>query len=161
MEKINMREIKNDLLRDSYFEINHKSGLKILVYPKSGYSSTYAIFGTNYGSIDTFIKKRGENAEPIPEGTAHFLEHKLFESEDGDAFTKYAETAKTAERAKRKSSKKNRTPTRKRQTHIWIKYKNEVQKSLVFVIQNNNASSKQRKHLILCLFTEFCKFITE
>ena len=90
MEKINMREIKNDLLRDSYFEINHKSGLKILVYPKPGYSSTYAIFGTNYGSIDTFIKKRGENAVPIPEGTAHFLEHKLFESEELDAFERFA-----------------------------------------------------------------------
>lgn len=96
MENVNIREIKNDLLRDSYFEINHKSGLKIFVYPKPGYSSTYAIFGTNYGSIDTFIKKRGEDAVAIPEGTAHFLEHKLFESEELDAFERFAKTGASA-----------------------------------------------------------------
>ncbi len=96
MENVNIHEIKNDLLGDSYFEIDHKTGLKILVYPKKGYSSSYAIFGTNYGSIDTFIKKQGEEAEAIPEGTAHFLEHKLFESEELDAFERFAKTGASA-----------------------------------------------------------------
>lgn len=92
----NVREISNSLLGDSYYEIQHKSGLKIFVYPKEGYSTTYAIFGTNYGSIDTFIKKTGEAAVAIPEGTAHFLEHKLFESEELDAFERFAKTGANA-----------------------------------------------------------------
>ena len=49
----NIKEIKNDLLKDSYFEIDHQSGFKIFVYPKENYSSSYAVFGTKYGSIDT------------------------------------------------------------------------------------------------------------
>ena len=92
----NVREISNSLLGDSYYEIQHKSGLKIFVYPKDGYSTTYAVFGTNYGSIDTFIKKSGEDAVAIPEGTAHFLEHKLFESEELDAFERFAKTGANA-----------------------------------------------------------------
>ncbi len=91
-----IREISNSLLGDSYYEIQHKSGLKIFVYPKEGYSTTYAVFGTNYGSIDTFIKKTGEAAVAIPEGTAHFLEHKLFESEELDAFERFAKTGANA-----------------------------------------------------------------
>ena len=92
----NIKEIRNDLLSDSYFEIEHDSGLKVLVYPKPGYSTTYAIFGTNYGSIDTVVKKVGEEGYTIPEGTAHFLEHKLFESEELDAFERFAKTGASA-----------------------------------------------------------------
>ncbi|NLL63652.1 MAG: insulinase family protein [Ruminococcaceae bacterium] len=91
-----MRKIKNSLLGDLYYEIDHKSGLKIFVYPKVGYESSYAVFGTNYGSIDTFIKRQGEDAIKIPEGTAHFLEHKLFESEEQDAFERFATTGASA-----------------------------------------------------------------
>lgn len=51
----NIKEIKNELLCDSYYEIDHSSGLKIFVYPKADYSSSYAVFGTKYGSIDTWL----------------------------------------------------------------------------------------------------------
>ena len=91
-----IREIRNDLLGDAYFEVKHPSGLTILVYPKKDYASTYAVFGTNYGSIDTFLKEKGGEAKALPEGTAHFLEHKLFESEELDAFTRFAETGAAA-----------------------------------------------------------------
>lgn len=95
MNKI--REIKNDLLKDSYFEIDHKSGFKIFVYPKENYSSAYAIFGTKYGSIDTCFRVEGnEDFTEVPEGIAHFLEHKLFESEELDAFARYAKTGASA-----------------------------------------------------------------
>lgn len=91
MNKI--REIKNELLNDSYFEIDHKSGFKIFVYPKENYSSAYAVFGTKYGSIDTCFRVDGnEEFTTVPEGIAHFLEHKLFESEELDAFARYAKT---------------------------------------------------------------------
>lgn len=89
----NSKEIKNTLLRESYYEIDHPSGLKIFVMPKPDYNSAYAIFGTRYGSIDTRFKRSDETEfTEVPEGIAHFLEHKLFESEDGDAFSRYAET---------------------------------------------------------------------
>ncbi len=93
----NVKEIKNQLLNDSYYEIDHSSGYKIFVYPKENYSSAYAVFGTKYGSIDTCFKVEGEdNFTEVPEGIAHFLEHKLFESEELDAFARYAKTGASA-----------------------------------------------------------------
>ena len=76
---------------ESYVKCEHESGLKIYILEKPLYNSAYAIFGTKYGSIDNVFSVNGEQTE-VPEGIAHFLEHKLFESEDGDAFTRYAET---------------------------------------------------------------------
>lgn len=92
-----MKEIKSSALNEKYYEIDHKSGLKIYVMPKENYSSAYAVFGTNYGSIDTRFKRSdSEKWTIVPEGIAHFLEHKLFESEDLDAFTRYAKTGASA-----------------------------------------------------------------
>ena len=55
------------------------------------------MFATNFGSIDTVCPPI-DGGEPVkvPDGTAHFLEHKLFENEDGDAFARYAETGADA-----------------------------------------------------------------
>ena len=92
--KIN--EIHNSLLNEMYYDIDHPSGLKILIMPKAGYSSTYAIFATKYGSIDTMIQMKDGSFREIPEGTAHFLEHKLFECEDLDAFERFAKTGASA-----------------------------------------------------------------
>lgn len=92
-----IREVKSERLGESYFEIDHPSGLKILVYPKKNYAATYAVFGTRYGSIDTEFRLNGEGKFTcVPEGIAHFLEHKLFESEDLDAFERYAKTGASA-----------------------------------------------------------------
>lgn len=74
----------------------HESGLEIRVLPKEGYSSAYAVFGTKYGSIDTAVRNADGEFETIPEGTAHFLEHKLFESEDLNAFERFAKTGASA-----------------------------------------------------------------
>ncbi len=76
---------------ESYTVAQTENGLKIYIFEKPQYKSSYAIFGTKYGSIDTCFTVNGEKTQ-VPEGIAHFLEHKLFESDDGDAFTKYAET---------------------------------------------------------------------
>lgn len=92
-----MKEIKSAALGEKYYEIDHKSGLKIYVMPKEGYSSSYAVFGTKYGSIDTKFKRSDSDEwTVVPEGIAHFLEHKLFESEDLDAFARYAKTGASA-----------------------------------------------------------------
>ena len=71
---------------DSYYQVEHPSGLTVLLYPKEHCSTTYAIFGTRYGSIDNCFQRSDEaGPESVPEGIAHYLEHKLFESEEGDA----------------------------------------------------------------------------
>lgn len=92
-----IKYVKNDILDEGYYAIAHKSGLNIYVYPKPEYTTINAVFGTKYGSIDTRFK-RGDRAEfnEIPAGTAHFLEHKLFESEELDAFQRYAKTGASA-----------------------------------------------------------------
>lgn len=74
----------------------HPSGLEIRVLSKEGYDSAYAVFGVKYGSIDTAVKNSSGEFETIPEGTAHFLEHKLFESEDLNAFERFAKTGASA-----------------------------------------------------------------
>lgn len=90
-----MTEQKSPRTGDSIFVVDHASGLKIMIYPKAGYSSAYAVFGTRYGSINTQFKADGELVS-VPDGIAHFLEHKMFESEEGDAFAKYAKTGASA-----------------------------------------------------------------
>ncbi|MBR6902895.1 MAG: insulinase family protein [Clostridia bacterium] len=90
------KQIFESEIGESYTLATLDNGLKIYICEKPSYTSAYAIFGTKYGSIDTRFSKNGGEAVSVPEGIAHFLEHKLFESEDGDAFTKYAETGAMA-----------------------------------------------------------------
>ncbi len=85
------KQVIESEIGESYLKAVHSSGLKIYISEKPQYNSAYAVFGTKYGSIDTCFSVNGEVTR-VPEGIAHFLEHKLFESEDGDAFTKYAKT---------------------------------------------------------------------
>lgn len=85
------REVFDSEIGESYVKATLNSGLRVYILEKPKYNSSYAIFGTKYGSIDTMFSANGETVS-VPEGIAHFLEHKLFESEDGDAFTKYAKT---------------------------------------------------------------------
>lgn len=93
---MNIQEIKSQRIGDSYYKIDHPTGLTIYVYPKEGYNSAYAIFGTKYGSINTKFSVDGGDRITVPDGIAHYLEHKLFESEEGDAFARYAKTGANA-----------------------------------------------------------------
>lgn len=91
------KQVFSSRFGDSYVCFTHDSGLKIFVMEKPDFSSCYALYGTKYGSIDTsFSTDGGKTFVTVPEGIAHFLEHKLFESEDGDAFSRYAETGASA-----------------------------------------------------------------
>ena len=64
------------------------SGLSVIVNPRPGFVRTFAAFGTNFGSID---RVSGPGGEPVPEGLAHFLEHKLFEDARGDVSDRFSE----------------------------------------------------------------------
>lgn len=92
-----LNEKKNEHVFDRYYETELDNGLRVYIYPKEGYNSKYVVLGTKYGSINRRFKdlQNGETVD-IPDGTAHFLEHKLFEDEDGDAFQKYALTGASA-----------------------------------------------------------------
>lgn len=89
--------IRSPQTGDVYTHIRHKSGLDILVCEMEGFSTTQALFGTKYGSINTQFKTAADaDYCTVPEGIAHFLEHKLFENEDCDVFDLYAKTGANA-----------------------------------------------------------------
>ena len=92
MNNIDLKIFKSDLLREKYYKYTHDCGLDIYVFPKK-LSSTYALFGTHYGSIDNSFSLEGdENIISVPDGIAHFLEHKLFANEDGsDSFEHFSD----------------------------------------------------------------------
>ena len=82
----------NSTVDETLYSGTHKSGLSVYVMPKKGYSKSYAIFGTKFGSIDSKFTVPGQQtATEVPDGVAHFLEHKLFEQPDGsNVFESYA-----------------------------------------------------------------------
>ena len=82
---------KNEKLREEYRKYKHPSGLDIYIFPKE-MTSTYALFGTKYGSIHNQFREPNGDWMTVPDGIAHFLEHKLFTAEDGsDAFERFSE----------------------------------------------------------------------
>ncbi len=82
---------ENPGLQESYQKGRHSSGLEVVIVPKA-HRKAFALFGTRYGSIHrTFKTDRDEEFVTVPDGIAHFLEHKLFENEDGsDTFSHFA-----------------------------------------------------------------------
>ena len=77
------------------------SGLTLLAKPMPGYTGAHAIYATRFGSTDaSFTLDKHDGRGPVridlPAGVAHFLEHKMFESEEGDAFALYAKTGANA-----------------------------------------------------------------
>lgn len=94
---MNREIIENQKIGEKYIRIKHPSGCTICLYPMENYSSAYALFGTNYGSVDTTFKTdEDEDFVVVPEGIAHYLEHKLFENDECDAFELYAKTGANA-----------------------------------------------------------------
>lgn len=95
---MDFEKIQDKTLNETIYKGVHKSGLTVYVLPKPEHSKSYAAFATKYGSIDSKFIPLGEN-EPltVPDGIAHFLEHKLFEQPDGtDAFLEYSKTGASA-----------------------------------------------------------------
>lgn len=88
----------NETTKEELFYKKHSSGLDIYIIPKKDYSGSYAIFGTRYGSVDSEFVVPGEsNMTSVPDGIAHYLEHKMFDQPDGsnvfDKFSKYGGNA--------------------------------------------------------------------
>lgn len=66
-----------------------KCGLKVIYVEKRGFHQSYAGIGVNYGSRDLEYHLSGQKIKS-PSGTAHFLEHKLFQMPDGDSFSMFS-----------------------------------------------------------------------
>ena len=78
---------------DSCIHVKHSSGLDIYICEMPGFSGIEALIGTKYGSVNTMFKTAADSDyTAVPEGIAHFLEHKLFENEDCGVFELYAAT---------------------------------------------------------------------
>lgn len=88
---------ENKRTGESYVKIKHPSGLDVLIWKMEGFSTVEALFAAKYGSVNTRFKTSdSEDYIEVPEGIAHYLEHKLFENEDCDVFDLYAQTGASA-----------------------------------------------------------------
>lgn len=79
-----MEKVDNIKIKESVYTEKLENGLKIIIIPKKNTLKKYIIWGTHFGSIDNrFIMPKTKEEVFIPDGVAHFLEHKLFEQPDG------------------------------------------------------------------------------
>ena len=79
-----MQVVENLKVKEKVYIEKLENGLTVMIIPKPGIMKKYIIWGTNYGSNDSKFIVPGEETETeVPNGVAHFLEHKLFEQENG------------------------------------------------------------------------------
>ena len=94
--KASEKTVKSRLLGEEYTLIKHESGLTVCVFPKK-MSVTYAIITAKFGSLDSRFRTGDGVIHQVPDGVAHFLEHKMFENPDGeDTFEKFSRTGADA-----------------------------------------------------------------
>ncbi len=80
----------NELNEKVYFK-KLDNGLEVYILKKEGFKKKIGMFGTKYGSIDNdFIDINTQERVVVPNGVAHFLEHKLFEKEGQNALDMFA-----------------------------------------------------------------------
>ena len=84
MEKKLYERIGEEVLRATL-----PNGLPVYIVPKKGFSRKYALFATRYGGMDMRFEKDGQWLD-TPAGIAHYLEHKMFDTEDGNALQELA-----------------------------------------------------------------------
>ena len=77
----NFKVCTSNLLGEKFYKTVHKSGLTVCVFPKD-MTTTYGVLSVKFGGNITEYEKDGK-IKIIPEGCAHFLEHKLFDNPDG------------------------------------------------------------------------------
>ena len=75
-------------IKEKYYQTKLDSGLNIIVIPKD-FPNTFAMICCDFGGADIEYERDGKTFS-LPIGTAHFLEHKMFENPDGsDAFSEF------------------------------------------------------------------------
>ncbi|MRN54803.1 EF-P 5-aminopentanol modification-associated protein YfmH [Paenibacillus monticola] len=91
MEKIHYERLQETL----YHEVMD-NGLQVYVLPKPDFLKTYATFATKFGSVDNHFRVADGEETQVPDGIAHFLEHKMFEEPEGDIFATFASNGASA-----------------------------------------------------------------
>ncbi|TYR82783.1 insulinase family protein [Priestia megaterium] len=92
-----MGKIEFSQLQEQLYHEKMDNGLEVYILPKPEFNKTFATFTTKYGSIDNqFIPLAQQEMAKVPDGIAHFLEHKLFEKEDGDVFQQFSKQGASA-----------------------------------------------------------------
>ena len=87
----NCRLIENRELQETLYHYRVEPGMDLYVLPRPGYQKKYAVYSTRFGSIDNCFRVEPEQKyTELPDGVAHFLEHKLFEDERGNVFDRFA-----------------------------------------------------------------------
>ncbi|OUQ25239.1 peptidase M16 [Flavonifractor sp. An135] len=69
---------------ESLWQEKLDNGLTVFVNPRPGFQKSFAFFATNYGGMDMRFSLDGA-WQDTPAGVAHFLEHKMFDTQDGNA----------------------------------------------------------------------------
>ncbi len=79
-----MKIIESSRIKEKAYVEKLENGLTVIIIPKANTNKKYIMWGTHFGSIDNhfIMQKTGEEVY-IPDGVAHFLEHKMFEQENG------------------------------------------------------------------------------
>ena len=97
MSIMSQRQLESDILKEKVYTVTLYPGLEVFVLPRKGYNKKYASFATKFGSIDSdFLVEGEEKSIEVPDGVAHFLEHKLFEEEKGNVFDEFARLGASA-----------------------------------------------------------------
>ncbi|GIO25317.1 EF-P 5-aminopentanol modification-associated protein YfmH [Oceanobacillus sp. J11TS1] len=92
-----MKEIKYNQLDEVIFSEQYSNGLEVFILPKKGFHKTFATFTTKYGSVDNHFFPVGKDSPIIvPDGIAHFLEHKILESKKNGIFQRFAKQGASA-----------------------------------------------------------------
>lgn len=80
MKEINLKKVGLTIYNEKL-----ENGLDVYLIPNNNLSDMFAVFTTKYGSVNSeFIPIGQQKMIKVPNGIAHFLEHKLFEQKDGD-----------------------------------------------------------------------------
>lgn len=79
-----MQVIENLSVKEKLYTEKLENGLNVMIIPKKGVRKKYVMWATHYGSIDNkFIVPGEEKETEVPDGVAHYLEHKMFEQQNG------------------------------------------------------------------------------
>ncbi len=84
-----MKQRSFSRLGESLYEARLDNGLRVRVVPKDGFARKLAFLAVDFGSIDTHFTLNGEERR-VPDGIAHYLEHKMFDMPEGNATDEFA-----------------------------------------------------------------------
>ena len=85
-----MQVIENSKIKEKMYIEKLSNGLTVIMIPKKKLKKKYITWGTNFGSIDNkFIIGDDSEVTTIPDGVAHYLEHKMFEQRSRNKCIRY------------------------------------------------------------------------